>query len=49
MFVVFLTGMVDVLFSAPNILPTIIFGFVISYWLLVILGALDISSLDMVV
>jgi hypothetical protein len=46
MFVVFLTGMVDVLFSAPNILPTIIFGFVISYWLLVILGALDISSLD---
>ena len=46
MFVVFLTGMVDLLFSAPNILPTIIFGFVISYWLLVILGALDISSLD---
>lgn len=46
MFVVFLTGMVDILFSAPNLIPTIIFGFVISYWLLVILGALDISALD---
>jgi len=38
--------MVDIFFSAPNIVPTLIFGFVISYWLLVILGALDLGSLD---
>ena len=46
MFVIFLSGMVDVLFSAPNIIPTLIFCFVMSYWFLVILGALDISSFD---
>lgn len=46
MFVVYLSGMVDIFFSAPNIIPTLIFGFVMSYWVLVIFGALDISSLD---
>ena len=46
MFILFLSGMIDILFSAPNIIPTLIFCFVMSYWLMVILGALDISSLD---
>lgn len=46
MFLVYLSGIVDILFSPPNIIPTLIFGFVMSYWLLVILGALDMSSLD---
>lgn len=46
MFLVYLSGIVDILFSAPNIIPTLIFGFVMSYWLLVILGALDMSALD---
>ncbi len=46
MFVIFLSGMVDILFSAQNIIPTLVFSFVMSYWLMVILGALDISSLD---
>ena len=46
MFILFLSGMVDILFSAQNIIPTLVFSFVMSYWLMVILGALDISSLD---
>jgi hypothetical protein len=46
MFLVYLSGIVDILFSPPNIIPTLIFGFVMSYWLLVIFGALDMSSLD---
>lgn len=33
-------------FSAVNIIPTVLLIFVIFYWLLVILGALDISSFD---
>ncbi|MDG1518177.1 MAG: DUF1449 family protein [Flavobacteriales bacterium] len=46
MFVIFLSGMVDILFSAANIIPTLIFCFVMSYWVLVIFGALDLSSFD---
>ena len=33
-------------FSVVNIIPTIFLMFVVAYWLLVILGALDISSFD---
>ncbi len=33
-------------FSAANIIPTFILLFVVAYWLLVILGALDVSSFD---
>lgn len=46
MVLVYLSGLGDILISPPNIIPTFIFGFVMSYWLLVILGALDIGSLD---
>lgn len=36
----------DATFSAVNIIPTILLMFVMAYWLLVIFGALDISSFD---
>ncbi|MEQ9442520.1 MAG: DUF1449 family protein [Cyclobacteriaceae bacterium] len=32
--------------SAPNLIPTLLLAFVLIYWLVVLLGAIDIDSLD---
>lgn len=32
--------------SAPNLIPTLLLAFVILYWLVVLIGAIDIDSLD---
>tara|TARA_B100000809_G_scaffold67681_1_gene64739 strand:- start:9391 stop:10029 length:639 start_codon:yes stop_codon:yes gene_type:complete len=37
----------ELTFSAPNIVPTGLLIFVVFYWLLVMLGALDISAFDL--
>lgn len=41
-----MTELFHATFSAVNIIPAILLTFVLFYWLLVILGALDISSFD---
>lgn len=38
--------LIDAAFSSVNIIPTILFGLVIIYWLFVMIGALDINLFD---
>ena len=41
-----MTELLDAAVSAPNIIPTALLIFVLTYWLVVILGAIDLDFLD---
>ena len=38
--------LIDAAFSAVNLIPTILFGLIIVYWIFVVVGALDINLFD---
>lgn len=38
--------LIDATFSAVNLIPTILFGLIIVYWIFVVIGALDINLFD---